>query len=72
MTLVRRNGVDGLEASSLESEELDQFFHHPEHDGWAQPLFAGLSATVFVVLMAAVAAVAILYSQGGMFPGPKI
>lgn len=72
MSLVRRQTAEARDTGALDADDLDRFFHHPEHESWAQPLFTGLSATVFLILMAAVAAAAILYSQGAMIPGPKI
>ncbi len=63
MAYIARDEQDRLNRN-LRSVEPPRAMAREPHDGLAEALFTGLNAAVFMVLMAAVAAAAILYSQG--------
>lgn len=63
MAFVRSNPDEAFDAG-LDPEELDAFFQKGPSEGWGEALFTGLNATIFLLLMAAVAAAAILYAHG--------
>ena len=49
--------------SGLDGDELDAFYHRPERRGWTETLFTGATAILFLILLAAAATGAFLYTR---------
>ena len=62
MTFVRGLGSEP-DAAGIDSVELDAFYNRPQRQGWGETLFTGATAILFLVLIAAAATGAFLYTQ---------